>query len=263
MTAKPDAEIVRARRRATRVRTSSIWAARAGLVVAIIVLWIVIDKLGLISPLVLPTFTSIVHEVWRLVGESSTWTQLRVTSIETASAFLISSAAALLVGGLVSRQARMAKLTNTLTSWAQLIPLVTIYPVFLISMGIGMRSKIAFAAVLAFFPVTLACVRALTSIDPHVKSVAYFFGGSRLQTFWHVEIPAARFGLLAAARIGAALSLIGIILGEMLGATEGIGAAITSSGQTFDTQTLYAYIVFTLIITLIFNWLVNVGAREK
>lgn len=263
MTATPGAGIARVRRRATLLRRSSIWAARIGLVVALVVLWVVADQLELVSPLVLPTFDSIVREVWHLVGESSTWTQLRVTSIETATAFLISSAAALLAGGLASRRARIAKLVGTLTSWAQLIPLVTVYPVFLISMGIGMRSKIAFAAVLAFFPMTLACIRALTSVDPHLKSVARFFGGSTLRTFWHVELPAARYGLLAAARIGAALSLIGVILGEMLGATEGVGAAITASGQTFDTQVLYAYIVFTLIITLVFNWLVNRGAREK
>lgn len=258
-----DEEVVRARRRQALLRAASIWVARTGLVILVILAWVVADKSGRVSPLVLPAFNSVIHEVWHLMGESSTWTQLRVTSVETLSAFVAASIAAVTVGGLVSRSPRWAQLISTLTSWGQLIPLVTIYPVFLIAMGIGMKSKIAFAAVMAFFPMTLACVRALTSIDLNLGAVSRFFGGSSLQTFWHVELPAARHGLLAGARIGAALSLIGVILGEMLGASQGIGAAITSAGQTFDTQTLYAFIVFTLVITLIFNLLINIGAREK
>jgi ABC-type nitrate/sulfonate/bicarbonate transport system permease component len=235
------------------------WLARTALVVLILGGWQWATAAKAISPLVLPPPAEVGKEMIGLISEGYTWEQVGITSLEVLLAFAIATGAGLLVGGWSSRRPRTADLAATFAAWGQLVPLVVVYPVFLLSMGIGPASKVAYAAVLAVFPVVLATVRALQTVDRRYKTVAASLGASPADVFWNVELPAARHGILTGIRLGAALSLIGVILGEMLGSSQGIGAAITASGQSLNTTTLYAYILFTLVITLIFNSLITRG----
>ena len=253
-TALPDAGASRV----TRFLLSP-WIARLALVLSVLIIWGIADVADLVSPLVLPSMSAVAEKTALLITETSTWQQLGITSFEVLVAFILSTAVGLLIGGWSSRRRRTADLVSTLAAWGQLVPLVTVYPVFLLSMGIGPPSKIAYAGVLAVFPVVLATVRALETVDRRLVTVAKSLGASSGAVFWQIELPAARNGILSGVRVGAALSLIGVILGEMLGSSQGIGAAITASGQTFDTDTLYAYILFTLTLTLIFNWVITRG----
>jgi ABC-type nitrate/sulfonate/bicarbonate transport system permease component len=236
------------------------WTARGGLVLLLLAVWQWATATEAISPLVLPPPLEVGQELVGLIGDGYTWQQVGITSLEVVLAFAIATVAGLLIGAWTSRSRRLADLAATFAAWGQLVPLVVVYPVFLLSMGIGPASKVAYAAVLALFPVVLATVRALQTVDPRYKTVASSLGASRFDVFWNVELPAARHGILTGIRVGAALSLIGVILGEMLGSSQGIGAAITASGQSFNTTTLYAYILFTLVITLVFNALITRGA---
>jgi NitT/TauT family transport system permease protein len=110
----------------------------------------------------------------------------------------------------------------------------------------------------AFFPVLVNTVGGMKAIDRDLLRAARAFCASDWQIFTTVAIPGAVPFILTGLRQGVALGLIGVVVGEMLGASQGIGFMVAYGGQTFQTDTLF---VGVLIIS--FAGIVLSSAAEQ
>ena len=93
--------------------------------------------------------------------------------------------------------------------------------------GLGPASKIAFGVLLGFFPIVLAVLTGIRGVDRHLLTVARAFGAGAGACFVKVVLPAITATLIAGLRTGLALTVVGVIVGEVLGAREGLGYLIT------------------------------------
>src|SRR4029077_985315 len=128
------------------------------------------------------------------------------------------------------------------------VPAVVWYPSLMLFFGLGGASKIAFGFLLGFFPITLAVLAGIRQVNPHMIAVAQAFGARPLVVFVKVMIPAMLFTLVGGLRTGLALTVIGVIVGEILGSRSGMGALINHAYGLFRTSDYVALVLVTLVL---------------
>ena len=123
------------------------------------------------------------------------------------------------------------------------VPAVVWYPSLMLFFGLGEASKIAFGFLLGFFPITLAVLAGIRQVNPQMIAVARAFGARPPVVFVKVMIPAMLFTLVGGLRTGLALTVIGVIVGEILGSRSGMGALINHAYGLFRTSDYVALVL--------------------
>ncbi len=122
-------------------------------------------------------------------------------------------------------------------------PKVALYPAMLIVLGLGSASKIAFGFAEAVFPVLLATAAGTSQVEPRLVWSAAALGTSRRASLLRVVIPAALPSILTGARIAIVGAIIGVFLGEMIAAADGLGSMMAVGYRTLATTDMYVAIV--------------------
>ncbi|HXU41082.1 MAG TPA: ABC transporter permease [Burkholderiales bacterium] len=144
----------------------------------------------------------------------------------------------------------------------QMIPKVAIAPLFIIWLGYGVSSKVAFTASITFFPVVINTIVGLRSVDAEVLEMMRVFRASRWQTFWQVKLKFALPYLFASLEVAMVLSVIGAIVAEFVGATGGLGYLILQQMHTLETARVFAVLVVLSLLGIVLSWVIRVAARR-
>jgi NitT/TauT family transport system permease protein len=161
--------------------------------------------------------------------------------------------AGLLVGSL----AGLRRVALPLASGLYAVPLVLLYPLFTAWFGIGMQSKIAFAAIYGALPCFLGTAAGVQTIDRQYLVIARSMRATRWQTIYRVLLPATIPTVLASFRVGGSLVIVGVVVAEMLTSAEGIGHLITRYRTMLDSPRVFAGILMVLALVFAFDGLVR------
>jgi NitT/TauT family transport system permease protein len=130
---------------------------------------------------------------------------------------------------------------------SQSIPVIAIAPLLVIWFGPGRISKIMISALIVFFPVLINTIVGVRSVPEDLHDLMRSLRATRWQVFSKLELRAAMPVLLGGLKIGATLSVIGAVVGEIVGADEGLGFLINIGRGVYDTTLVYVA-VFTLVM---------------
>jgi NitT/TauT family transport system permease protein len=147
-------------------------------------------------------------------------------------------------------------------SSAYAVPLVVLYPVLTVWLGIGPESKIAFAAINGFLPTTLATAAGIRTIDPNLLLAARSMGATLSQRITRVIIPASIPTVLAGLRLGGVLVIAGVVVSEMLTSTAGIGYIVTRYRTVLDSAHVFGAVLLIVLLTLMFDTLARFLERR-
>ena len=173
---------------------------------------------------------------------------LLLTLREIAIAYALAIAAGLGCGFALGLNRVIGRAYAPILAALYAVPAVVWYPSLMLFFGLDAASKIAFGFLLGFFPITLAVLAGIRQVNPHMLLVARAFGARPLTVFVKVMIPAMMFTLVGGLRTGLALSVIGVIVGEILGSKSGMGALINHAYGLFRTADYIALVVVTLAL---------------
>jgi ABC-type nitrate/sulfonate/bicarbonate transport system permease component len=246
-----------------RLRLPPAKACQLAFLLILVALWACVSLTGKVSPLLLPAPTEVAVRLWNMLSEHDTWHNILVTVTETGGSFFVSLVLGTIIGVIATRTNYSLAVIQPVLGWLQIVPIILFYPIMIFIFGVGMTSKIAFGGIYGTFPVAQSTILGLTNVDPRLLKAARSLGGSRLQTLWHVRIPAAFPTIVSGIRLAAALNLIGVLAAEILTSTEGIGYEITASSQNFEPATTYAYMIVAICVVAIFNALVTRSAQSS
>lgn len=126
---------------------------------------------------------------------------------------------------------------------APTIPWLVVAPLFLIWFGAGLTPKIVIAGLIAFFPIVVNAVDGMRSVDPDLMNLARTLGATKRQMLVKIQIPAALPFLFAGIKVAAAVSVIGAVVGEWMGSSEGLGHLMLTSKSKFLTERVFASII--------------------
>src|SRR5947207_13056687 len=140
---------------------------------------------------------------------------LLVTVREIAVAYAMAVLAGLGIGFALGLYRTLGRVYGPILAALYAVPAVVWYPSLMLFFGLDSASKIAFGFLLGFFPITLAVLAGIRQVSPQLVTVARAFGARPFTTFVKVMVPAMLFTLVGGLRTGLALSVIGVIVGEI------------------------------------------------
>ncbi|MGG5890570.1 ABC transporter permease [Falsiroseomonas sp. HC035] len=213
---------------------------------AILLLWEAAPRLGWVPPVILATPSATL-----LAGLADPGTFARAllfTLTEIAAALGLAYGLGGLAGVVIGTSPLLRQALLPLVSSVYAIPFVVIYPVMTAWLGIGPSSKIWFAGFYGFFPVLLSVAAGVQLVDRNLVLMARSAGASPRQMALEVLLPAALPAIISGLRIGGALTTIGVVVAEMLAATDGIGFLITQNRTMFRTPEVYFGILLVLLL---------------
>jgi len=153
---------------------------------------------------------------------------------------------ATLIGYAVAKSSALERMLSPYLVASQAVPLVAIAPLLVIWFGPGMFSKVLICAMIVFFPVVVNTIVGVRAVPLALHDLMRSLHARREQILLKLEIPAALPVFLGGLRIGATLSVIGAVVGELVGSDRGLGFLINVGRGQYDTALVFVA-VFVLI----------------
>lgn len=216
-----------------------------------LVLWEVLPRIGAIPQLFLPPLSDALRagvDAWPEYQDA-----LWVTLGEVCVALVFACGGGILAGALLGSVPALRILLLPVASSFYAVPIVIVYPVLTVWLGIGAESKIAFASIGGFFPTLLSTAAGIRTIDPNLLLAARSMGATLPQRILRVIIPAAIPTVLAGLRLGGVLVIVGVVVSEMLISGGGIGYLVTRYRTVLDSAHVFAAVLLIVLLTLLFD----------
>ncbi|WP_394787209.1 ABC transporter permease [Rhodoferax sp.] len=212
-----------------------------------------------------PFFYSMPSMIWAQIVEwvqegtsqGPLWQQVLVTLEETVIGFLIGSIAGVICGILLGRNKLLSDVFSLYIQIANSIPRVVLGSVFVIALGLGMASKVALAVVMVFFVVFGNAFQGVREADKYMIANAQILGASPRQLTMAVVIPSAMSWILASLHVSFGFALVGAVVGEFLGAKEGIGLLIATAQGAFNASGVFAAMIVLAVVALAADFLLS------
>jgi ABC-type nitrate/sulfonate/bicarbonate transport system permease component len=224
-------------------------------VIVALIAWQALWSAGKISPLFFTGPSSVVTRF----GEEWTNGRLKQDMAYSGLNFAIGVGMAIAVGVafgvLIGWYKRLAMIVDPFVTTLYSTPRVALVPLVLIWFGIGMWSKVFIVFINAVFPVLINTIGGVRAIDVDLLRAARAYCASDWQIFKTVVVPGAVPFILTGVRQAVSLGLIGVVVGEMFGGSEGIGFMVNYGGQTFQTDTVFLGVAIIAIAGITLTWL--------
>jgi ABC-type nitrate/sulfonate/bicarbonate transport system permease component len=210
---------------------------------AVIVLWEIGGRVGIIDRIFFPQPSRIFAALERLTEEGVILENLSITLRRVAAGFVIGTIPAVLVGLLLARVKWASLIIDPLISLTYPIPHIATLPLLLVIFGLGSPPIIALSAIVCFYPAVVNTAAGVRQVDERLVQMGRNMGASNRQLLWKIIIPAALPTMFAGLRLGLGLALLGGIAGEFVAASEGIGAQTWLFWQVYKIEDMYATLV--------------------
>jgi len=183
------------------------------------------------------------------------WKQVWVTIYEAGAGFLIGAVMGILCGITLGRNQLLSDVFSIYIKIANSIPRVVLGSIFIVALGLGSPSKIALAVVMVFFVVFANAFQGVREADKNLIANARILGASNWQVTRAVVLPSALSWILASLHVSFGFALIGAIVGEFLGAREGMRLLIATAQGSFDSNGVFAAMIVIAVVALIAEWI--------
>lgn len=241
------------------IRASLRWVVSLVILAGLVLLWQGVVVFYDIPHWKLPAPWEVAKELWHSKGllASHTW----ITVQEMLLGLLVALGTGLVLATIINLSRTLGRVVYPVIIAAETFPIVIMAPLLLIWVGYGIEHKIIVVALIAFFPVVINTADGLRSADPDLLNLMRTMGANRWQLFTKVQIPNALPFMFSGFKLAATVSVIGAVIGEWVGSSEGLGYLAMLSKGKFLFERVYA--VTFLFSLLGMGMFVAVGLLER
>lgn len=184
------------------------------------------------------------------------------TLANAAMGFVIGSILGLLIGSLMAEFRSVETVLMPYAFALQTLPKVAIAPLIVIWFGFGNGSKIAMAALLAFFPLMVNSFTGIRNTEPERIDLMRSLSASRLEIYARVKLPSAAPFIFAGLDMAAVYALLGTIVAEFLGAQRGIGVTIVQAQAVTDVAGVFAALIILGALGILLHLIIRAIKRR-
>jgi NitT/TauT family transport system permease protein len=228
-------------------------------VVLILIAWMLICWIGNLPTVVLPTpdkvFRAFVARRDLLLSEG--WITLK----ETLYGFFLALAIGLPLAVAVANSRTLNLMFYPLLVGLQSVPKVALAPIILVWLGTGLESKLAVVWLVAFFPIIVDTAAGLRATPKELLELAHSLRATPLQIFLKVQFPAALPFVITGAKVAITLAVIGAVIGEFVGSSEGLGFLLLAATSQLDTPLAFAALFALSFLGVLVYLLVELAER--
>ena len=256
-----DADLLSRRSVAARRRRLMIYGLRLAFAVVWLGSWELTTRLNLVDPFYVGQPSGVVLRLWTWVTDGTAlgplWLQAAVTMEEAVLGFVVGSALGIVLGILLGRVELIAEVLSPFIKGANAIPRVVLGSLFAIMFGLSVWGKASTAVVLVFFVVFFNAFQGVREVDRNLVANARILGADNRRLTTEIIIPSAMSWILASLHISFGLAIVGAVVGELFGATAGLGQLIYNAGHTFDVNGVFAGMFVLAVLALIAEGLIS------
>ncbi len=215
-----------------------------------------------VSPVLISSPQRTATDFVQLLQDGTAEAALAISVKELYLGLAIGLVAGILIGILVGRYQIVESVLGPFINVANATPLNILLPLLILWVGISVRARVLFIVLITLFPVLLNTAGGLRNVSRGYVEVGRTLGLSERQLLWKVILPASVPYIFAGVRIGTALAVVGMIVGEMEVSNVGIGYLLNFYGEGFQTGKLLALVVMASIIGVV-NVMAVRGTQER
>jgi ABC-type nitrate/sulfonate/bicarbonate transport system permease component len=228
-------------------------------VVVVLVIWQLGVKVSGTDEATLPAPTDVFSAMWdnRSLLADNSWVTIKEILIGYAAAIVLGVGLAVLLASSVLAERAMYPWLVV----SQMVPIPAIAPILVIWTGFDIRPKVIVIALVSFFPIAVNTLDGLKSTEPELINLLKTLGASRWKRFRTAQLPSALPFLFSGLKVGAALSVIGAVFAEWVGADAGLGYLILTLNNQVATSEMFATIIVLAAIGIALFGLVRLAER--
>lgn len=222
--------------------------------VAFFVLWESASQFKWIDPLLF----SAPSKIWNLLIEKtmdgSLAVNLGVTLAETVLGFILGTLMGTVLAALLWWSPILSKILDPYLVVLNSMPKVALGPILIVALGTNLTSIVAMGAIISIIITTIVVYTAFKEVDPNYLKVLQTFGATRTQCFREAILPASFPTIISTLKVNVGLSWVGVIVGEFLVSSRGLGYMIIYGFQVFNfTLVFLSLFVIAVFATLMYQ----------
>lgn len=222
--------------------------------VVFLLLWEGITRTFEIPTFILPTLSGVART---FVLEAATLpTHAWVTFIETLAGFLLAVSVGIGIALIIVHWQGFEWMVYPHLVLLRTVPIFAIAPLLIMWFGFGLAPKIIVSAVIAFFPIVINMTRGLRAVDYRILELMESVSASAWDVLVKVRLKASLPYLFAALKISITSSMVGAVVGEFLGADEGMGYLVIQASTRLDSELLFMAIIILAAMGVLLFFLV-------
>ena len=243
--------------------TRSVWLPVIGAFVIFVLVWKAIVVLTGLPPFILPAPETVGQRFVEAWLDGTFWPHFLTTMVEIAIGFVVGTVLALIAGYGLARSDLFARLASPYLVAAQAVPILVLAPLLVVWFGSGLLSKAVICSLIVFFPVAIATMVGIRSVDPRLLELGRSLRATKRQILTTLEIPAALTNIFGGLRVGVTLEVVGAIVGEWAGANTGLAVLINlAKGSLFDIPLMFATVLTLALVGIVLYLAVVVAERR-
>lgn len=207
-------------------------------VVTLLILWEAAPALGWVKPIFTSSPSRIVQAAIWLFAHGL-WNDIVVSLSEFGLGFGLALLFAIPVGIVLGWSRRLHALFDPFITALNATPRVALLPLIILWLGIGLESKVAIVFLGALFPLLINTIVGVQTLDTNLVRCARAFGASDRQILVTVALPTSIPFIIAGMRLGVGRGLLGVVVGELVAASAGVGYMMNRAGSTFQTDKVF------------------------
>jgi NitT/TauT family transport system permease protein len=205
-----------------------------------------------------PLIFSSPSKIWNLfldkIQDGSLLSNLGVTLTETICGFILGTLLGTILAAVLWWSPRIQKILDPYLVILNAMPKVALGPILIVALSPGYPSIIAMGAIISIIITTIVVYTSFKEVDPNYLKVLQTFGASRLQCFKEAILPASFPTMISTLKVNVGLSWVGVIVGEFLVSSRGLGYMIIYGFQVFNfTLVFLSLLVIAVVATIMYQ----------
>ncbi|MGG3560271.1 ABC transporter permease [Neobacillus rhizosphaerae] len=205
-----------------------------------------------------PLIFSSPSKIWKLfldkIQDGSLLSNLGVTLTETICGFILGTLLGSVLAAVLWWSPRIQKILDPYLVILNAMPKVALGPILIVALTPGYPSIIAMGAIISIIITTIVVYTSFKEVDPNYLKVLQTFGATRLQCFKEAILPASFPTMISTLKVNVGLSWVGVIVGEFLVSSRGLGYMIIYGFQVFNfTLVFLSLLVIALVATIMYQ----------
>jgi NitT/TauT family transport system permease protein len=236
-----------------RLHLTKVGAARAIFVAAMFAALEALCRFGVIDRVTMIPPSEMVTSMWAIVTSGRFNNDIFFTLYNIVAASVLATILGFFIGAGLHALPRLRRPLVPLLSAYYAIPTFVFYPLLIVAFGVGRTALIVMGAMFGVVAMIVNTTLGLDHVPPAVERTGAILRLDRLRRLILMRLPAAAPHLVTGIKLAVAYSVIGIVAGEFILATSGIGKRIAFSYDNFDNRTMYGMLLLLLIGVMVVN----------
>lgn len=225
--------------------------------IAVLALWELMSRTGMLNPLLFPPPTSIFHDFYEIVASGELMRHLGISVMRAVLGFALGGGLGLVTGLLVGLSRRVEYALDPSVQMLRTVPLLAVTPLFILWFGFGELSKVLLISMGAFFPLYVNSFLAVRNVDAKLFDVARVLEFSRYHLLTKVVLPAAMPNVLLGMRLSLSTAWLCLVVAELMGAEQGVGYLIQDARAYMKTGVVFVGIFIFAVVGKVTDSLVR------